>query len=735
MELMPEKVQQEQEFDLREYVQAVFRRKWVVVGFTAALSVLVAIGTALQPKVYEAKASVLGGREAPRLIDFDPIPQDRFRERDYLKTQAAILTSRSLLQRAVKRLMKEGFYGQVAPGDVERRSMDLAKAVQLREKVVTAEDSQVIQITVEGGVPDRVARIANAIAEQYVADNLDQKRQMADQAVAWLEKKLAEAEASLKQSQTDLQAFKDREKITAPDEADPFATMGLTRLNDDYLATHIQRMQVGSRIEALKKARSQAPPAGAPSAAQSLNAEIQKQMRASLQKEYVDGQLQLKDLSQRYGEQHPDIITLKARLAKLERELQSLDEPEAVAAVEGAALPTGNLADLAAEYDALLGKERVLSRTLESHKAETRNLSRTGVTYTLLKQSVDLNDKTYNDLLSRLNSARMSGELKVSGIQILDRAEVPRAPVEPQPVRNMIVAVLLGLVLGVGLVLLMDTLDRRVKSPQDAARYLHLPLLTVVPGIGLSQGVGRDEGKAQLVTIQQPRSHAAECYRNLRTSILFSSGRPVPRTILVTSAVAGEGKSTTAANLAVVMAQSGRKTLLIDADLRRPALQRYFMREGNRGLIRVLKEGCRVEEAAQASGIENLDLLLCHGIPSNPSELLGSDRMRGLVDGLKDRYEEVIIDSPVVISVPDAIILAARAEAVILVHRPGATDREMVRHAREKLDEVNANILGLVMNNVNLKSQGYQYAEYLYYGYGAEGETKKGRKRAGKGKP
>ena len=381
-----------------------------------------------------------------------------------------------------------------------------------------------------------------------------------------------------------------------------------------------------------------------------------------------------------------------------------------------------------------MSKEKVLARTLENHKAEIRNLSRTGVTYTLLKQNVDLNDKTYNDLLSRLHSARMSGELKVSGVQILDRAEPPKDPSEPQPVRNMVVAVFLGLVLGVGLALLRENMDRGVKSPQDAAQYLKLPLLTVVPGIALSQGVGREEGRAQLVTVQQPRSHAAECYRNLRTSILFSSGKPVPRTIVVTSAVAGEGKSTTAANLAVVMAQTGRKTMLIDADLRRPALQRYFVRKGNPGILGLLQDGCRLEEAVQASGIENLDLLLCTGVPPDPSELLGSARTLGLIETLKSRYEVIILDSPVVISVPDAVILAARAEAVIMVHRPGAAERSMVHHAREKLDEVNANMLGLVMNNVDVKSGDYRYAEYMYYGYGTEADVQARPEKAKRGK-
>ena len=223
-----------------------------------------------------------------------------------------------------------------------------------------------------------------------------------------------------------------------------------------------------------------------------------------------------------------------------------------------------------------------------------------------------------------------------------------------------------------------------------------------------------------LVTLSEPRSHAAECYRNLRTSILFSSGRPIPKSLLVTSAIAGEGKSTTAANLAVVMAQSGLKTVLIDADLRRPALQRYFARDPKKGILRLLTEGARVEESVQDSGVPSLSLLLCNTVPKNPSEILGTNRTREVIEELSAKYDVVIIDSPVVVSVPDALILASRSAAVLLVHRPGASQRELVRHAREKLDEVRANILGLVLNYVDIKSGRYLYPEYAYYGYGTE---------------
>jgi polysaccharide biosynthesis transport protein len=707
--------QPEQEFDLRVYIQILLSRKWLILAFAGTLVALVAIGTSMQPKLYTAKATVLVGREAPRLINFDPFPQERFRDKDYLKTQTAILTSRSHLEKVIRLLMSEGFYGKPTKNPDDARVTALAGALQARVLVTTVEDNQVIKIAVDGAVPDRVAKLANAIAEVYANSSLDQKTDMAKLAVDWLQGRLEEARSDLSQAETELREYKEKEKITN-DDADPVAAMSFVRLNDDYLTARVQRLGVESRIDALKRAKAASKTSPA---SQSLDLEVKKQMRETLTKEFLETQMQLKDLTQRYSPEHPDIITLKAKSERLQNEIKDLDEPE-IPGQDPSTLPSGNLADLQAEHNQLLSRENALSAALAVHKDESRNLSRTGMSLALMKQKVELKKQTYNDLQSRLTVARLAGELKTPSVQILDRALVPGTPTQPQPVRNTMIAIPMGLVLGIGLALLLDTLDRRVKSPQDVARVLKLPLLTVVPGIGLGEGVGRDEGMAKLITVQQSRSHAAECYRNLRTSILFSSGRPIPRTIVVTSAVAGEGKSTTAANLAVVMAQSGRKVLLIDADLRRPALQRYFVRRESRGLLRVLKDGVAADEAVQSSAIENLDLLLCHGIPSNPSELLGSERMQTLINEMKSRYETIIIDSPVIISVPDAVILAARAEAVIMVHCPKATDRDMVRFAREKLEEVSANILGLVMNRVDVKKGGYMYSNYLYYGYGAE---------------
>src|SRR6266571_1094828 len=473
---MADEVHREQEFDLRGYLQVLLNRKWLIIGFTAALTVAVGIGTSLQPKQYEAKVTLLAGRESPRLLTSDPIPAERFDQRNYLKTQAAILTSRTLLQGAIQRLMKEGFYGEVAPDQIQETSSKMAKGLQQRTRVLTADDTQLITLFVTGGLSDRTARITNAIADEFVESNQETKVEMANQAVAWLTTKLAEQKSKLTEAEGELRTYKEKENIVAPDDADPFSTLALSRLNDDYLTTRFQRIERETRLATMKRSREARSARGRSSASDSLNAEVQRKVRDSMEAEYVQAQVDLRNLSQRYGPEHPDIITLKAKVAKIAKELEALGQPtvspEAVPQVTEA-----QIADLQAEVTSLAQKESALAKALDAHKAQARTLSRTAVGYSLRKQAVDLNRQTYNDLLSRLNDAQLSGQIKASAVKVLDRAEPPRSPIEPQPARNLMVAVLLGLVLGVGLATLAENLDHRIKNPEEAVRYLRLPLL------------------------------------------------------------------------------------------------------------------------------------------------------------------------------------------------------------------------------------------------------------------
>src|SRR5256712_140332 len=282
---MADESYREQQFDFQGYLQVLWKRKRLIIIFTAALTAAVGVGTYFQPKVYEAKVTLLSGRDNPRLLTSDPIPGERIGQRDYLKTQAAILTSRSLLQGAVKRLMKDGFYGQVDPARLEEKSSGFARGIQSQVRVQTADYTQVITLAVEGGFPDRVARIANAIADEYSNSNEESRVSMANQAVAWLTTKLAEQKRKLTAAEDELRAYKEKEKIIAPDDADPFSTLALGRLNDEYLTTRFQRMEKQARLATMKKKRSARSAHGRSSAAESLDADIQRKLRESLEAE------------------------------------------------------------------------------------------------------------------------------------------------------------------------------------------------------------------------------------------------------------------------------------------------------------------------------------------------------------------------------------------------------------------------------------------------------------------
>src|SRR5437867_7185142 len=402
---MADAVHQETQFDLQRHFHLLWRRKWLIAGFTVLLTAAVGVGTYFQPKLYEAKATILAGRDRPRLLTSDPVPGERIGQRDYLKTQAAILTSRSLLQGAVKKLMKEGFYGQVDPAKLEEKSSTAAAELQRRVRVVTTEDTQVISLVVGGGLPDRVAHIANAVADEFVNNNEESRVSMANQAVAWLTTKLAEQRTKLTAAEEELRVYKDKEKIVVPDDADPFSTLNLSRLNDEYFTTRFQRLEKQTRLASMKKRRESRSARGRSSAAESLDAEIQRKLRESLEAEYVQAQVDLRNLSQRYGPEHPDIITLKEKVEKIAKELGSLGEPP-VRPEAAPQVTEAQIADLQAEVTALTQKESALSQALEAHKAQARTLSRTAVGYSLRKQTVDLNRRTYNDLLTRLNDAQ-----------------------------------------------------------------------------------------------------------------------------------------------------------------------------------------------------------------------------------------------------------------------------------------------------------------------------------------
>jgi succinoglycan biosynthesis transport protein ExoP len=351
---------------------------------------------------------------------------------------------------------------------------------------------------------------------------------------------------------------------------------------------------------------------------------------------------------------------------------------------------------------------------MEAIKRETLDMSSRAIQYRVLLRDVETNRALYENILKSLKETTTIENVPATNIRIVYPAAVPTAPVSPQKSRILMIGATLGLFFGVGLALVLENLDTTLKSPEETERRLGLPNLAVIPHLQVNSDHSGSDGIPAMLVQSRDQPMAAEAYRSLRTSIQFSTPGHSPRTILVTSSLPLEGKSMTAVNLAAVMAKAEPRILLVDADLRRPTLHARFGVSKEPGLTNFLV-GEIEDIPASPTSITNLFLVPCGHISPNPSELLGSQRMRDFLARASEQFGRVIIDSPPMLSVTDPAILGAQAEGVLLVIKSETVPRKAAMEARDQLTAVNAHLLGTLLNDISFKRDGYYYRHYYRY--------------------
>jgi capsular exopolysaccharide synthesis family protein len=356
------------------------------------------------------------------------------------------------------------------------------------------------------------------------------------------------------------------------------------------------------------------------------------------------------------------------------------------------------------DYETALAQERTFVGALEGGKAEALSLNRKGIEFSVLQRDAESNRQVYEALLQRTKETGISGELKASNIRVVDPAEVPSSPFLPRRQQDLTTAAFSGLVLALGLVFLFEYLDNRIKSPQELRAQLNVPFLGMVPSIDVkTSGTLLHDGVPP---------NFAEAIRGVRTNVLFSSADEGVRLIVVTSAGPGEGKSMFSSNLAVSLAQAGQRVLHVDADMRRPRVHAIFDVTQEPGLSNLLVGDCKPSEAIRKSPVQNLCILPAGMIPPNPAELLGSKRCEEFFNSLRQTFDWVILDSPPVLAVADASILANTATGVVFVVGADQTSRQAARAALEQLAAVQAHVIGAVLNRVDLEKNPYYYSAY-----------------------
>jgi polysaccharide biosynthesis transport protein len=710
----------QRETTIRDYWFILTKQRWTIIAFASVVLILTTIATFKTTPIYDAVGRIAINRESAGALPFKDNSSSPVADEDYtiaMETHVRMLHSDNLAMQVIKKLgldTNPNFTGiskpQTPVGDLAtttpsvdpRQESMLLNTFRNGLKVATVNNTRLIEIHYLNPNPRLAADIVNGIAHSYIERNYQSKFESETETSDWLKRQLADLKSKVETSQEKLIRFQREKGIVGIDEKQNLTTSKLDELSKELSNTEADRIQ--------KQANYQLAATGDPE----LMARSPSEMLAHLRERESSLKQQYALLKTQFGAGYPKVVEIKNQLDQVQGDID--------AEVRRMGTQIKN------EYLAAQQRENMVRARMEAQKREANELNQNAIEFNILKRDVDANRQLYEGLLQRLKEASLEVGLHSNNISIIDSARVPITPSSPDIPRNLAIGLILGLCGGVGLAFLLESLDNTVRTPEQAEIASSLPSLGVVPQFlradtprlqpaKLALANGEPTGRrAELIAQLRPNSEAAECYRSLRTSILLSAQDSPPKVLLVTSPLPQEGKTTTSVNIAIVLAQRGSRVLLVDADLRRPGVHRAFGFDRDPGLSSVLAGTTPAESVMRTyPRVPNLSILTAGQQPPHPAELLDGSKMRSLIAQWREDYDHVIIDTPPALSVTDPVILSVEADSIILVIRSGKTTKDALRRAGELLWQVNAHVMGVVVNGIDLGSP-----DHYYYYYGAK---------------
>ena len=697
---------------LREYWRVVRGHKWLILTTVVVLVTVVTIGTLLMRPVYRAEVKVEIGKEIEKVMPgqqimntesanvFNPL---------FLQTQVDILHSRDLARRVIQQLnlteseeFKAKSAGGPGMGEAERETR-LVNAFQSRYDVSVGRLSRVISISFDAYNPQLAKEVANSAANEYIAWTMENRGSGLAAAKTFLEKRVREAEGELHKSESAFQQYAAKHRIITLDDKNNITVERAAELNRQLVQVQNERRAAEALYQqSLMVTAEELPEVLNNPTVQNLSKELSKQEQ------------ELAHLSERYQPTYPAVKQVQGQITQLKAQLETAKQRI--------------VKNIKTQYQVARKREESLIASFGESKNQAIAENRETIELNTLRQKLETDRKIYDELLQQLVRAGVESSFQPSNIRVVQSAEVPIAPIKPNKPLNIGLALVVGLALGIGLAFFLEYLDNTINTSEDVERIVHLPPLGAIPslqslakrrlftGQASSATALARARSAELLSQHESRSSFAEAYRALRTSLLLSSAEHAPRTMLVTSSHPAEGKTTIVANTAISLAQTGARVLVLDADMRRPRCHKILSLKNEAGLSNYLSRETPLERVIQEHEIPNLYVLTAGPVPPNPSELLSSPKLRALLEELRDKFDHVVIDSPPVINVTDALIISTSVDGVVLVVKSGHTPREAVLRAKQALADVNAKVFGVVLNGIDLDAESYYYNyKYSYY--------------------
>ena len=711
----------EDDIDLLAYWRMLVKRRWLIAGIVVVVAAIALISTLLTPPTFRATVVMQIEAETMQIMQVQGINPAAGFDRNFKQTQIELLKSRSLAERivgdlnladteALNRLQAPGWRQRLghllnpnfreqpsateaaggedsaaAQGDPLATLRRATAMVQSGVSVDPVRDSHLVRLSFDSVSPAFSARVANALADGFIASSMDRQFGASTYAKKYLEDQLAQLKAQLEESERALVSFAQKENIVPSVDGSSLVSQNLTDLNSSLAQALQQRIRAEARWKAASSANANTLPADM---FVDSPVRILQQQRAELQGQYQQ-KLQI------FKPDYPEMLSLKSQIDESSRQI-------------GNELKNMR-ASVKAEYDSALAQEELLNAQLDSLRSETLETDRRSIQYNIFKRDVDTNRQLYNALLQRYKEVGMAGGVKPSNISIIDRAQVPKSRFAPSLSRNLLIGLMIGVLLGVMLALLLEYIDDTVKTPMDVEQQLKLVVLGIIPK--LAKQTPRE-------ALDDPRSAFSESYRSVRTALQFSTDMGVPKVLLITSPGATEGKSTSALTLASNFVQLGKRVLLIEGDLRNPSLARAMGLVGRDGLSNLLAGATTLTQSVTHTDNKNLDVILSGPLPPSPTELLAGSRLVSLLMIASQKYDQIIIDGPPVLGIADAPILANVAAGTLLIVQSGSSRISSAQAAIKRLRVTHARLIGCLLTQYDAKSSGYGYEYEGYYAYG-----------------